>query len=57
MVASSIPCMCTVSRDHFDENPKTTNERPRVFFAEILKSRGRPEDGRNLDSLHFYSVP
>ena len=56
IAASSNPCNSTVSRDHLDENPKNSNERPRVFFAEMLKSRGRPEDGRKLDSLHFYGV-
>ena len=57
MAASSIHCISTVSRDHLDENPKITNERPRVSFAEMLKSRGRHEHGRKLDSLHFCSVP
>ena len=57
MAASSIHSIFTVSRDHLDENPKNTNERPRVSFAEMLKSRGRHEDGRKLDSLHFYGLP
>ena len=52
-----INCISTVSRDHLDENPKNTNERPRVSFAEMLKSRGRHEHGRKVDSLHFCSVP
>ena len=57
MAASSIPCISTVSREHLAENRKNTYERPKVFFAELLKSRGRPEEGRKLDSLHFYGVP
>ena len=57
IAASSNPCISTVSREHLAENRKNTYERPRVFFAELLKSRGRPEEGRKLDSLHFYGVP
>ena len=57
MAASSIHYIFTVSRDHIDEGPKNTNELPRVSFANILKSRGCHEDGRQLESLHFYSVP
>ena len=57
MAASWNPHISTVPRDHVDENPKNTKERPRVSFAEMLKSRGRHEDARKLDSLHFYGVP
>ena len=57
MAASSIHSIFTVSRDHIDEGPKNTNERPRVSFAKLLKSRGRHEDGRKLESLHFLQCP
>ena len=57
IAASSNPCISTVSREHLTENRKNSYKRPRVFFAELLKSRGRPEEGRKLDSLHFYGVP
>ena len=56
MAASSIHCIFTVSRDHLDEGPQNTNERPRVCFPKVLKSRGRHEDGRKLESLQF-TVP
>ena len=57
MAASSIHSIFTVSRDHLDEDPKNTNERPRAVFAHMLKTRGRHEHGRKLQSLHFYSAP
>ena len=57
MAASSIHFIFRVSCDHNDEGPKNTNERPRVSFAKKLKSRGRHEDGRKLESLHLYNVP
>ena len=57
MAASSIHFIFTVSRGHLDEDPKNTNERPRVCFAKILKIRGCHEEGRKLESLHFNSVP
>ena len=57
MAASSIHYMFTVPRGHLDEGPENTNERPRVCFPKVLRSRGRHEDGRNLETLHFYSVP
>ena len=57
MAASSIHCIFTVPRDHIDEGPKNTNELPRVSFAKILEIRGRHEDGRQLESLHFYRAP
>ena len=37
--------------------PKNTNELPRVCFPKVLKIKGCHEDGRQLDSLHIYSVP
>ena len=37
--------------------PKKTNELPRVCFPKILKISGCYEDGRQLESLHFYRVP
>ena len=57
MAGSSTHSIFTVSCDHLDEGPQNTNERPRVSFANILKIRRRREDGRRLESLHFYSVP
>ena len=57
MAASSIHCIFTVSRDHLDEGPKNTNELPRVCVAKVLKIRGCYEEGRQLESLHFYRVP
>ena len=57
MAASSNPSIFTVSRDHLDEGPKNTNERPRVCFARILNIRGCHEEGRKIESLHFISVP
>ena len=36
---------------------KKTNELPRVCFPKILKISGCYEDGRQLESLHFYRVP
>ena len=57
MAASSIHCIFTGSRDHLDESAKNTNELPRVSFAKILKIRGCYEEGRQLESLHFYRVP
>ena len=57
MAASSIHSIFTVSRGHHEEDPKNTNERPRVCFAKILKIRGCHEEGRQLESLHFYRAP
>ena len=57
MAASSIHCIFIMSRDDIDEGPKNTNELPRVSFANILKIRGCYEEGRQLESLHFNSVP
>ena len=57
MAASSIHCSFKGSRDHIDEGPKNTNELPRAPFAKILKIRGCHEDGRQLESLYFYSFP
>ena len=37
--------------------PKNTNELPRVCFPKVLKIKGCHEEGRQLDSLHIYSVP
>ena len=55
--ASSIHCIFIESRGHIHELRKNTNKRQRVFLAEMLKSRGRQEHGRKLDSLHVYRVP
>ena len=57
MAASSIHCIFTGSRGHLDQNAKNTNELPRVSFAKVLKIRGCYEEGRQLESLHFYRVP
>ena len=57
MAASSIHCIFKGSRDHLDECAKNTNELPRVSFAKVLKIRGGYEEGRQLESLHFYQVP
>ena len=57
MAASSIHCIFTRSRAHLDESTKNTNELPRVSFANVLKIRGCYEEGRQLESLHFYRVP
>ena len=57
MAASSIHSIFTMPRDHLDEGPKNTNERPMVCFPKVLKIRGRHEDGRKLESLQFYDVP
>ena len=57
MAASSIQCIFTLPRDHIDEGPKNTHELPRVSFANISKIIGCYENGRQLESLHFYSVP
>ena len=57
MAASSIDCIFTGSRGHLDERAKKTNEHPRVSFANVLKIRGCYEEGRQLESLHFYRVP
>ena len=57
MAASSIQCTFAVSPDLIDEGPQNTNELPRVCFPKVLKIRGCHEDGRQLESLHFYSVP
>ena len=56
MAASSNPCIFTGSRGHLDECAKNTTELPRVSFAKVLKIRGCYEEGRQLDSLHFYRV-
>ena len=47
----------TGSRGHLDESAKNNIELPRVSFAKVLKIRGCYEEGRQLDSLHFYRVP
>ena len=57
MAASSIHCIFTGSRGHLDQDAKNTFELPRVSFAKVLKIRGCYEEGRQLDSLHFYRVP
>ena len=57
MAASSIHCIFTGPRGHLDQDAKNTYKRPRVSFAKVLKSRGCYEEGRKLDSLHFYGVP
>ena len=57
MAASSIHFIFIVSRDHLVQDAKNTFELPRVFFAKVLKIRGCYEEGRQLDSLHFYRVP
>ena len=57
MAASSIHFIFIVSCDHIDEGTKSTNELPRVSFANILKIRGCHEDGRQLESLHFQRFP
>ena len=57
MAASSNPCIFTGSRGHLDESAKNNNELPRVSFAKALKIRGCYEEGRQLESLHFYRVP
>ena len=38
-------------------SPQNGHERPRVCFPKVLKIRGCHEDGRQLESLHFYRVP
>ena len=53
MTASSIHCIFTVSRDHVEKFTKVVL----ISFAKILKSRGRYEEARQLDSLHIYGVP
>ena len=57
MAASSIHCIFTGSRDHLDESAKNNSELPKVSFAKALKIRGCYEEGRQLESLHFYRVP
>ena len=57
MIASSIHYIFTGSRGHLDQNAKNINELPRVSFAKVLKIRGCYEEGRQLESLHFYRVP
>ena len=42
MAASSIYCILTVSRDPLEK---------------VMKIRGGRQNGRQLDSLHFYNVP
>ena len=57
MAASSIHCIFTGFRGHLAQDAKNTNELPRVSFAKVLKIRGCYEEGRQLESLHFYRVP
>ena len=57
MAASSIHCIFTGSRGHLDQDAKNTNELPKVSFAKVLKIRGCYEEGRQLESLHFYRGP
>ena len=57
MAASSNPCIFSGSRGHLDESAKNNIELPRVSFAKALKIRGCYEEGRQLESLHFYRVP
>ena len=57
MTASSIHCIFTGSRGHLDESAKNINELQRVSFAKVLKIRGCYEEGRQLESVHFYRVP
>ena len=57
MAVSSIHCIFIGSRGHLDESAKNNIEFPRVSFAKILKIRGCYEEGRQLESRHFYTVP
>ena len=57
MAASSIHCIFTGCCGQLDESAKNNNELPRVSFAKMLKIRGCYDEGRQLESPHFYRVP
>ena len=57
MPQARIPAVLRCPVNTLQRTENNNYERPKVFFAELLKNRGRPEEGRKLDSLHFYGVP